>query len=232
MNRRQTSLGAISILVCALWLGAHSTASAAHLFIANPGFEDPATTGFNVGSIAGWSITGSGGGVWNINDAPLGFWTVPAPEGKQIGFVARESPPGTPASISQVLADVLQDFSTYKLTGQVGHPLGFGASPDPDTEYTVELLAGSTTLASLSATGPEGQFVPFELIFDSTGSNFVGQALQIRLSSSKSQSGFDDLQLEVVGAAVPEPSMLAMAVSGAVALLLARRRTAGNCRPV
>lgn len=201
--------------------------------ITNPGFEDPPDAVFNTGPITGWTISGSGAGVWNINAAPLGFWDVGAPEGKQIAFVARETEPGVAATISQTLSDLLLASTTYNLTGQVGHPKGFGATADPDTVYTVELLAGANVLASVSGTGPEGSFVPFALSFDSTGSSFVGQALQIRLSSSKSQTGFDDLRLEAVSpAAVPEPSSMVLSLIGGLGLALGARRTRDRRRPL
>jgi hypothetical protein len=57
------------------------------------------------------------------------------------------------------------------LTGQVGHPIGFGATTG--TLHSVELLAGTNVLASISGTGPEGSFTPFQVAFDSTGSPFV-----------------------------------------------------------
>lgn len=196
--------------------------------IVNPGFENPADPVFNTGPIVGWTISGSGAGVWNINDAPLGFWSTTAPEGKQIGYVGRElpTPPGTPASISQTLSFALQADTTYTLTGQVGHPIGFGGSPDPDTVYTIELLAGANVLNSISGTGPEGTFTPFSLAFNSAGSSFLGQALQIRLSSNKAQTGFDDLRLEsstpLVG--VPEPSSLLLTFLGGCGVIAATRR--------
>ena len=135
--------------------------------------------------------------------------------------MAREDPPGAPASIAQVLSDTLHDNSFYPLTGQVGRPIGFGAPPDPDTVYSVEFLAGNTTVSVFVGTGPEGAFFPFRLTFDSTGSPFFGQALQFRLSSGKSQTAFDDIQLDVITpiADVPEPSTLFLVATGVLGSL-------------
>lgn len=208
----------------ALLFGPDAALWAAPIVITTPGFESPVDAVSNTGPITGWTIQGSGAGVWNINFAPLGFWNTLAPEGNQVGYVGRENPPGVGASISQVLSATLQANAIYTLTGQVGHPIGFGSTPNPDTVFTVELLAGNSTLASLSGTGPEGSFSPFQLTFDSTGSSLIGQALQIRLSSSKTQTAFDALQLDGPAVVVPEPATLWIALTGALCLLCQRRR--------
>src|SRR2546430_14514312 len=152
-----------------LLLSLHVSAGAVPIVLTNPGFENPPTASFLPGSIPGWTITGSGAGCWNIDPVggtPLGFWTTPAPEGTQIGFVARASPMPGPAAMAQVLRDTLHANALYTLTGQVGHPMGFGTSANPDTGYTVELLAGQASVRTLSSTGPEGTFVPFQLTFN------------------------------------------------------------------
>lgn len=220
----------------ALMMGAQVSAWATPIFITNAGFEDPPTSGVNVGLFTGWNATGSGAGVWNINAAPLGYWNTSAPEGNQIAYVGRENPSGTPASISQILGDTVQADSVYTLTGQVGHPIGYGSTPDPDTVYTVELLAGNVSVSLFSGTGLEGAFSLFQLTFDSTGSAFVGQALQIRLSSSKTQTAFDDIRLDrfSTAASVPEPSTLFLVAVGGFGLmhgerLGARRRRSPKC---
>lgn len=213
-------LKSIAIWAIVLLFGIPASAEAVPIAIKNSGFENPPTSSFIPGAITGWTIAGSGAGVWNINPVsgnPLGFWTTPAPEGNQIGFVAREIPTPGPASIAQVLSDTLQANSLYTLTGQVGHPIGFGMSANPDTVYTVELLAGNTILSTLSGTGPEGSFIPFQLTFNSTGSPFIGQALQIRLSSTQAQTGFDDIALNATP--VPEPSTLCFIATGFLGLL-------------
>jgi hypothetical protein len=204
-------------LAAALLAGA-SPAGAVPVTIANPGFEVDiqGSGGFSVGSPTGWTLTG-GGGWWNINASPS-FWASAAPEGNQVGFLGRTGVTPTSATMSQVLAAALLPDAAYTLTGSVGHPIGFGSTLDPDTVYTVELLAGNSTLASLTGTGPEGGFSLFQLTFDSTGSGLVGQALQIRLSSSQPQTAFDNIRLDVVGG-VPEPSTLLLLAAGSFGYL-------------
>src|SRR5689334_13922254 len=96
----------------AVSLGEATPANADLLTIDNPGFESPQTTTFNEGPITGWTISGTGAGVWNINAEPLGFWNVPAPEGNQIAYVSPADNSG-PAAISQTLSATLQANTTY-----------------------------------------------------------------------------------------------------------------------
>lgn len=192
-----------------------ASAQAGLIPIINAGFEDPPTTTFNNGLITGWTISGSGAGVWNINDAPLGFWDITAPEGKQIAYVSPAPAPGNAASISQVLGASLAANTVYTLSGEVGHPIGFGTTVN--TVYTIELLAGANVLGSLTGTGPEGMFAHFELTFDSAGSAWVGQSLEIRLSSSQNQTGFDAITLDA--RPVPEPATITLLGTGGLFLL-------------
>jgi hypothetical protein len=94
---------------------------------------------------------------------------------------------------------------------------------DPDTLYLIELLAGNTVLNSVSGTALEGSFLPFQFQFDSTASPLVGQALQIRLSSSQTQTAFDDIRLEVMSLAVPEPATFWIVSLGGAGWLVFRR---------
>jgi hypothetical protein len=121
------------------------------------------------------------------------------------------------------MSATLEADTRYTLAGWAGHPIGYGSSPDPDTTYTVELLAGSVVLASTTGTGPEGTFAPFAVTFESTGSPLVGQTLGVRLTSSKPQTGFDGIMLDATP--VPSPGVAGVsAVAVVAASCLTRRR--------
>ena len=199
----------VALLLVALpgSFSAADPAAAVAISITNNSFEDPVTL-TTANSVTGWNIGGFGGaGVWNINNDPAGFWTVPAPDGNQIAFISSAPAPGNFAQLSQTLVDTLQPDSIYTLTGYVGDPEGFAAL------YGVELLAGGAVLSQIVPTvGSQGTFDMFTLTFDSTGSSHVGEVLGIVLTSNAAQTGFDDIQLNV--AAIPEPGVYAMMAVG------------------
>ena len=191
-------------------------AQAVPISIVNFGFEQPDTTQ-TMTTISGWTQTGTGGsGVWDINAFPAGFWNVNAPQGSQVAFLSGASVPGSPASISQILAASLLPNTIYTLTGSVGEPVGFSAG----TIYTVQLLAGATILRTIQGTGPAGSFSPFQLTYASLAA--LGP-LQIVLSSNQPQVAFDNIQLDATPmlASVPEPASLLLFGTGLC--LLARQ---------
>lgn len=205
MNRRLAI-----VLVAISFLGWHSRVDASLIPITNAGFEDVTTSTVILGSTTGWTLTGAGGGIWNINVSPYGYWNVGAPEGNQIGALSVAPWPGGLAEFSQTLSAPLVNNTLYTLTGQVGDPLALPAT------YIVELLAGSNVLASTSSTAPLGSFTSFSVVFNSTGSTFVGQNLGIRLSSLTAQTGFDNLVLD--GSPVPLPPSLLLIATGVLGM--------------
>ena len=149
-----TTRSTVSFLLCASLL-AVGNAWSTPIAILNAGFEDPPTASFG-GAINDWTILGDAG-AWNINAMPLGFWTVPAPEGNQVATLVGVGVPG-PGTLSQVVG-VLAADTIYTFSGMVGHPIGFSSG----TIYTAQLLAGGNILATTSGTGPEGSFIGFEV---------------------------------------------------------------------
>jgi hypothetical protein len=244
MTRSFLSVAALAALLSAGGGAERAFADTEQIAITNPGFEDPMVTAFNHGPIMGWTISGSGGGVWNINSDPMGFWNVPAPEGNQIAYLSPGPAPGLPAEISQTLSATLQANTFYRLTGQVGDPLGFAMpeiagwkKPSPagsgTAVFTAKLFAGSNLLASTSGIPVQGSFQQFTVTFDSTGSPFLGEALKIELESSRAQTGYDEIALSAQ--TTPEPSSLALFLGVGLSSLMGyawrRRRPLSACRP-
>jgi len=202
-------------------LGTPLQVQATSIAISNASFENPDTPGSaSYGSVDDWTILPGTGGVWDISSdlggCPGTCWNSGAPDGDQIGWLAvGPANQGNSSSMSQVLSAVLLANQSYTLTGYVGHPINFQAG----TLYTVELFAGSTVLASLTGTGPEGSFEPFSLSYLSGTGPEVGQALQIRLSSNQAQTGFDKIALSV-----PDGGMTLTLLGGALVALGALRR--------
>ncbi len=199
--------------VAAWCCGLPAVVSASPIPIVNGSFELPGTSAFTNDSPSGWTRAGSGGGVWNINNAPGNFWSAPAPDGNQIAWLARADSSGV-ATCTQILSSNLEANTLYTLTGFAGHPIGF------QTTYSVTLLAGGDPLATHSSIGPAGSLTSFSVMFDSTGSLLVGQPLSIRLQSNGPQTGFDDIRLD----AIPVPAPAAAGLVGCSAVLNSRRR--------
>jgi hypothetical protein len=199
----------VRILLCVISMlclvGAARPTFAERVPIVNAGFENPSA--FFLGVPIGWELSGDVS-TWNINASPFGFWSVPAPEGNQVGTFVGVNIAG-PASASQVVG-TLQANVTYTLSGFVGHPIGWGASRG--TVFFAQLWAGTHLVASTSGTGAEGRFQPFQVAFDSTGSTFVGLPLRIVIGSNQAQTSFDDITLDATAVTTNAPPT---AVAGA-----------------
>ena len=223
MNKTMTRNLLCGCLVAAALLSDPTVTSAVSIPILNPSFETPVadSSGFlpNGTPVDDWTSNDPfKGGIWNIENPGSSFWSVPAPDGEQVIYLGYFGI----AYVDQTLSETIQANSTYTLTGYVATLAGYSAP------YLISLRTGATELASITGTPSEGTFDPFALVFNSTGSAFVGQPLTIRLQSgadgSSAQDYFDGLELN--RAAVPEPSTLVLvAVGGLVALISRKRRS-------
>jgi hypothetical protein len=180
-------------------IGTPAFSKAVPIVIQNAGFENP-----HVDEVLGLTLQGTqidywttpdtfGGGLWDINNYPYDVWLEAAPEGTQVIYVGAFRGPNY---YEQTLSHVIQPNSTYTLTGFVGNPIGYQMT------YGVEFRVGNNILASHTGTGLEGAFEEFEAKFDSTGSEFAGASLTIRLFSDGTQTIFDDLKLDGPASAV------------------------------
>ncbi len=174
--------------------------------ILNAGFENPVLTNGNFTRVAPpeWTLTGAGG---SFNPAAASF-PGEAPEGQNTAYLHL-------GTLSQTLVDLLQP-GVYTLQIDIGDSV-FTAFPG----YMVELLAGSVVLAKDDNTlvPLNGTFLTSTLVFAATASDpNLGQHLGIRLSSRGDETNFDDVRLNFSPFVVPEPSSVAMLITGALGL--------------
>ena len=184
---RQISIIATLICVAAL------SAWAVDIPIANAGFEQvvlPCAAGPTcsaIGIVPAW--TNEGGTTFKPSTGPGGIFPSGIPEG--VNIAALEI-----GSLAQTLGATLQPNTTYTLGFSVGARADYAFGG-----YSVELLAGSTTLASDSSLTPaSGTFVTGRIIYSSTTANpaLLGQRLGIRLAgrTARAEVGFDKISLD------------------------------------
>lgn len=190
LRLRQISISATLLCVAALrtW--------AVDIPIANAGFELvvlPCAPGLNCYAsfnVAGWTGTGQFATL-KPSTGPGGIFPSGVPEGVNTAGLGSDNGNGV---LIQTLGATLQSNTTYTLVFSVGSRTDyvFGG-------YSVELLAGSTTLASDSSLSPaSGTFVTGRIIYSSSAANpaLVGQALGIRLTGARVQANFDKISLD------------------------------------
>lgn len=174
------------------------------------------------------------------------FFDVPPPDGDRVAILYNQNQKGNGEyGIQQTLADTLQPVTTYTLQVEVGN-IGSGTAISGDSYdlsgfpgYRVDLLAGTTVLASdnNSLAISERQFALATVQFTTGDSHpLLGQPLAIRLVSLNSpfepddnsepfdahEVDFDFVTLDATSA-VPEPTVLLLALLGG-GLLVRRRR--------
>lgn len=201
------------LLSLAIWtILATQVGLAGQLPINNPSFEDPAQGpgGYTINDVSNWDPSGNTG-VWRPG-ATMG----PLPDGLQVGYVNR-------GSLSQTLSSVLQPGTTYTLSIDVG---GRVDGYLPNTDYSVSLLAGGNTLASVT---PEaitaGGWTTLTATYVS-GSSVSADALEILISYTGSGGGqfdFDKVSLDAVGPTASVPEAGNVVWIGALALLALSR---------
>ncbi|GCE59896.1 PEP-CTERM sorting domain-containing protein [Microcystis aeruginosa] len=180
---------------------------AALLTVANNSFETPVVTSpsgsiSSTGLVGGWRFAGGAQGFFNPSlgetfSPGFGYGPSPVlPDGNQVAW----SNGGT---ISQTLSATLQTNTKYTLGVYVGRRQNVAFAG-----YNIELYAGGNFLASNSGVTPAaGTFEYVTVDYTSGVSNpFLGQALEIRLTSNGVQTNFDNITLDA--ASIPEPSAI------------------------
>ena len=209
--------------------------------IVNPSFEADTTPNgssgsqdyWYYGSFTGWTFNGVGGGGWyhpstleypgggNSSTAATGI-----PDGSQVAFLQGG------AGLKQILTTNLVSNAAYTLTFYVGQR----ADVALPANYSVELLAGSSVLASAAdpVNPAAGTFGLGSLTFTSQFFDpHAGLPLAIVLSMGGGSGfvNFDNLGLSVVTDAnifVPEPSGVALLAVGLIAVFFSSRRGSGR----
>jgi hypothetical protein len=218
-RKQRNILGRMLIVVACAGMGVDSKAGVN--LISNGNFSS---------GLSGWVFSaGSGsqtGGTTDGAFAPTTSSYNPVPSYATtagfLGWGPHYTQTATIETFSQVLTATLQASTIYQFTGYYGSSLNNGYSTySSDATPFVELLAGSTVIASANLTTPptQGSFDSWTLNYNSTGSSYVGDTLEIVLglningnqnSNGAGQVDFADIQLQTV----PEPVNMALAMFG------------------
>jgi hypothetical protein len=194
--------------------------------IINPSFESPEVPQglwSSNGLVSGWTCSNNAScGVWYPEDAHFSS----IPDGNQVMWL-------NGGSLSQQLANVfLTAGSAYTLSAYVGHrDDSWYADIDIwDSNYSLQLLAGSTVIASGSGYDPLlGNFglLTLPTYTAAVDDALIGQPLSIVFTNSAVQTNFDKVSLDVstsMPPAVPEPTSIILLGSGLSIIALASWR--------
>lgn len=229
----RTSFG-IALVVALLVVT--SGAWAGNIPVGNPSFESPVCGAAGSGTNCtpnSWTVTNSANqwnpttGQYTANQFPSNLGDTSLPDGIQAAWVN-----GGANSLSQILATTIAANTTYTLTIDVGLRTTvnntFGAIVDLDAFSAV---AGTTVLTNDTSASPgsgnedpgHGSWALWTVTFNSASNpSVVGQDLEIYLSSSTNQTGYDNVSLNGVSN-VPEPAMFALVGFGLLGLVTRRR---------
>jgi len=137
--------------------------------------------------IPGWTLSGQGA-TWKPSTGPGGEFPGGIPEGSNIAALGNASGPGV---IIQDLGFAPSANTTYTLTVSVGQRADF-----PFTAYAVELLVGTTSVASDTTLRPAVATFALDRVSYNSGSSPGTGHLFIRLSvSGGGQAEFDQVAL-------------------------------------
>lgn len=220
-------------------------ASATSVTITNPGFETPFNTS-TFGPPTGWTVIGSGSNVGAYNPYQFqggGQYYVGATSaldphsggagaygigGSMLAFVFGTS---AGSGFSQTLSATLQPNTAYTLTVTEFQRFGTGLASATTAGSLIQLLAGSTVIASATDnTGPGAAVSADQVAFLANSNLFsglFGQALAIRITTTVNGTStilatdWDNVRLDAT--VVPEPTTIAL-VSAALVLATFRRR--------
>lgn len=222
--RKQTSLGVLAALASGVGviILAASPARSAPITVLNASFEDPALTdsAYTINTIPDWDVTlnaGCSGTCVGVTNPPASDYTAAFPTD---GVNTAYTDAGTGGTLSQILSTSVLANTVYTLEVDVGNrsrEAGIG-------NYSLELHAGGSLLASVSAPVPgEGLFETNVLTY-TAGAGDVG-LLKIVISADR-QAHFDNVRLD--GTLIPEPTGFLLFSAGTllVGLAIRRRRAA------
>jgi hypothetical protein len=213
-------------------LSAIGNASASPITVNNFSFEAlvltcaPGPACFTLGDIPGWVVSSvPSTATFKPSTGPSGEYTS-IPNGVNVAAVGNEI---GGANILQALTATVQANTLYTLGVSVGHRADF-----PFSEYTIDLEAGGTILASDSSLSPgPGTFLTDTITFSSGPTPpTLGDQLGIRLSATglsvtgaAAQADFDLVLLDASSvSSVPEPGTLSLLATACLGLLGYRRQ--------
>jgi hypothetical protein len=220
-----------------------ATACAAPVTVNNPSFEDPVIadgTFATTSAPAGWSTYGNINFINRVigvlNPATTTLYTVPAPDGANVGVVfLLDAGPAAESGFTQTLGATLQTSTVYTLQVDIGNIANDPNPPHSSFDfsgfpgYRVDLLAGGNVIASDNNTllPDEGKFLTSTVLFSVGGSHaLAGQQLGIRLVNLDGANGievnFDNVRLDA--AAIPEPANAALAAGASALVMLGLKR--------